>query len=495
MESENEELLVGCPNIISYESTKIIIKQMEKNICKIKIGGARGTGFFCKIPFPDKEHNLTVLITANHIINKNILNEENRKIPVKIKEENKKKIINLNNRMKYTNAEYDITIIEIKEEDDINYFLELDDVIMSDLLDNNNKNEDLEGKTLYILHYPGKKLSVSYGIFDKIFEDKKYLFTHKCSALEGSLGSPILNEESNKVIGIHLRGTIDKKYNKGTFLNYAIKEFIEVFNKTENNENTIIDEKEQNKLIKQFNKKYNTKIEKYFTTIELSNKQIGNEGLKILCDIEFKVLNSLYLFKNNISDIQALEKAKFDKLEVLSLSYNNISDISVLNKVNFFNLKELNLGNNNISDISVLEKVIFNKLEKLLLDHNKITNIDILDQTDFENLKELNLNNNRISNINVLENVEFPKLKKLNLEGNLIENIDVLEKVNFKELNDLNLFKNNISDINVFNKYKFFKLKMLNVNSNPLTESKNFLIIDKLKKINGLLFIGNFKDK
>ena len=67
--------------------------------------------------------------------------------------------------------------------------------------------------------------------------------------------------------------------------------------------------------------------------------------------------------------------------------------------------------------------------------------------------------------------------------------------MNFKELNDLNLFKNNISDINVFNKYKFFKLKMLNVNSNPLTESENFLIIDKLKKIEGLFFIGNFKDK
>ena len=67
--------------------------------------------------------------------------------------------------------------------------------------------------------------------------------------------------------------------------------------------------------------------------------------------------------------------------------------------------------------------------------------------------------------------------------------------MNFKELNDLNLFKNNISDINVFNKYKFFKLKILNGNINPLTKSKNFLIIDTLQKIDGLLFIGNFKDK
>ena len=165
MESENEELLVGCPNIISYESTKTIIEQMEKKICKIKIGHNRGTGFFCKIPFPDKEPNLTVLITANHIIDKNILDEE--RISIKIKEENEKKIINLNNRIKYTNEEYDITIIEIKEEDNIKNFLELDDIIMSDLLNNDNKNEEFEDKTIYILHYPDANLSVSYGIFIK----------------------------------------------------------------------------------------------------------------------------------------------------------------------------------------------------------------------------------------------------------------------------------------------------------------------------------------
>ena len=35
--------------------------------------------------------------------------------------------------MKYTNDEYNITIIEIKEEDNINSYLELDDTIMNDV--------------------------------------------------------------------------------------------------------------------------------------------------------------------------------------------------------------------------------------------------------------------------------------------------------------------------------------------------------------------------
>ena len=84
-----ENILTGYPNVISYECTKKIIEQMEKNICKIKIGKEQGTGFFCKIPFPDKDNMLPVFITNNHIIN---LKED--KIIIKIKEEKESLIIN-----------------------------------------------------------------------------------------------------------------------------------------------------------------------------------------------------------------------------------------------------------------------------------------------------------------------------------------------------------------------------------------------------------------
>ena len=53
MEINKESILIGYPNIISYESHNKIKEQMEKNICKITIGKIQGTGFFCKIPFPD----------------------------------------------------------------------------------------------------------------------------------------------------------------------------------------------------------------------------------------------------------------------------------------------------------------------------------------------------------------------------------------------------------------------------------------------------------
>ena len=514
MESINEDFFIS-PNFISYESTKKIIRQMERYICKLKSGETTGTGFFCLIPFPDMNNPLKVFITANHIIGEDLLNEKNGKISFKIWEESEKTILNLNNRMKYTNKEYDITIIEIKEEDNISNFLELDDLILSDLLENRNRNGDFEDKTLYITQYPSGNLSVSYGIFYDALLDKKYIFRHKCSTYNGTSGSPIFNEKSNKVIGVHLRSCGDKKYKEGSFLNYSIKEFIEKnyknYNEKENdninnnendnktkdkkNESTILSENEQKEKLKQFNKKYNTKVKKNAELIDLNTKNIGNDGLEKLCEIEFKELSNLQLFKNNISDIKPLKDAKFDKLEKLVLSYNSISDISALEKVNFLKLKELNLRHNNISDINVLKNVLLSNLEKLFLGNNNISNIEALEQADFEKLKELILNNNQIINIDALENVEFPKLKKLNLEGNKIQDVNVLQKVDFKELNELNFFNNKISDINVFNQCKFNKLRILYVNSNPLDIAKNLFIIGKLKKIKGLNFIGNFENK
>ena len=43
-------------------------------------------------------------------------------------------------------------------------------------------------------------------------------------------------------------------------------------------------------LLQEFNKKYNLNIQPDLTEINLSYKNIGNEGLKDLCQIEFKEL-------------------------------------------------------------------------------------------------------------------------------------------------------------------------------------------------------------
>ena len=468
MEKQKESLLNGYPNVISYECTKKIIEQMERNICKINIGEQQGTGFFTKIPFPNQNNMLPVLITNNHIINNDTLNKKNIKIKIYIKEDEDVKEIILNKRMKYTNEEYDTTIIEIKKEDNINNYLELDDIIINDISNNINKNKEYINKTIYIIQYPENNLSVSYGILDNIYEDKKYDFNHKCSTKFGSSGSPILNI-SNKIIGIHKEG-YNNKYNIGTFLNYPIREFIQL--NINNNE----------VLLKAFNSKYKLDIKSNkIHKLDLSCKNFGNEILNDLSKIEFKELKELDLGSNKISDINVLDKFKFNKLEILNLGDNHISDINILGNVNFNELKKLYLDRNKISDIKVLEKFKFDKLEILYLGSNQIKDINILENVKFKELKELDLGINQILDIKVLKKFEFNKLEILDLSANQKSDINILENVIFDELKELDLGNNKISDIKVLEKIKFNKLEILDLRGNQISNEENSGIISKLK--------------
>ena len=355
-------ILKGFPNILSYECSKILIEQMEKNICKIRIEEEQATGFFCKIPFPDRNNMLPVLITAGFFINEKILYNENQKIELIIKEEKNKRYLDLKDRIKYINQEYNTTIIEIKETDKIKNYLELNEYLIKDIENYQESkgildNEFIEN-TIYTLQYPEGELSVSYGLLNIIYIDKKFKFTHRCSTRGGSSGAPILTVD-NKVIGMHVEG--HKNFNIGTFLNYPIKDFVL--------KNGKIDEI----LLSNFNKKYNLNIEDFnITKLNLTRKFSGNELIKDLNKLKFNKLKELYLNDNDISDIKDLEKINLENLEILDLSNNDISNIDIFEKLKLYNLKKLFLIRNDITDIKVFARVNFENLETLDLRKNKI---------------------------------------------------------------------------------------------------------------------------
>ena len=354
-------VLLGYPQEATYEVIEIMLQQMRKTICKIRIAEMQGTGFFCKIPFPDLNNMLRVLITNNHIINRDLLFQKDAQISIGIKEEIDYKVFNLNDRIKYTNEEFNITIIEIKDEDKINSFLELDDALIKDIITNSNINKRFIDGTIYTLQYSEGRLSVSFGVLNNIYEDRKYCFSHKCCTKGGSSGSPILNINNNKVIGVLSEGF--SKFNKGIFLNEPIKEFIKL-----NFDNEF--------LLKEFNKKYNLNIRDInINKLDLRWKKLGNAGFEDLCKIEFKELKELILNNNNITDLGPLGKVKFEKMEILDLSQNKISDINPFENAPLGELKQLYLGYNNISDIKVFDKNILNKLETLHLNDNKIDKV------------------------------------------------------------------------------------------------------------------------
>ena len=121
-----ETLIENHPSPDDIEGIKIILSQMENCICKIIQKDRKGTGFFCKIPFPDKNNLLNVLLINNHILNENDINDnntikliaynkaKNRKIEIEIIMDESRKIYTYKN----DKEGIDMTIIEIKPNKD-----------------------------------------------------------------------------------------------------------------------------------------------------------------------------------------------------------------------------------------------------------------------------------------------------------------------------------------------------------------------------------------
>ena len=203
----------------TIETTYKIIYQMSNCICKIKNNQSIGTGFFCTIPYKNNA-KINALITSYQIINEFYI-QNNVIINLLLGDYNESKIIYLNpSRYIYFSQEYNITIIELKDYDNINNFIELDDNIFR-----NDIKSLYENESIYILQYlNGGKALVSYGIINIL--NGKFIY-HICGIESGAIGAPILNLTNNKIIGISLEYNNNfNNFKVGIVLKYAIREFI-----------------------------------------------------------------------------------------------------------------------------------------------------------------------------------------------------------------------------------------------------------------------------
>ena len=124
VKKENE--IKGSPEPVSISGTRIILNQMINCICKIKLNGVDGTGFFCEIN-DGNNNKLHFLVTNYHVIDKQYY-EENNKINLLLNDDTIIKELDIAIKRKtYFNKNYDIALIEIQNDDEITNFLELDD--------------------------------------------------------------------------------------------------------------------------------------------------------------------------------------------------------------------------------------------------------------------------------------------------------------------------------------------------------------------------------
>ena len=168
------------------------------------------------------------MITCNHILNENHI-KKGEKIQISFNNENEFIITIDGSTTTYTNEEYDITIIEIKgnKYNEIS-FLEIDNNINNTI----NLINIYKKKDIYLPHYQeGKDIKCSDGKLIDLYIDN-ITIKHNCTTEEGSSGSPIINKDSDEVIGIHIGDIPSEKLNKGIIIKKPIDDFIEKYKKS-----------------------------------------------------------------------------------------------------------------------------------------------------------------------------------------------------------------------------------------------------------------------
>ena len=190
-----------------------IVNTVIKSICKISIKMKNkdiknGTGFLMNI-----SNSIKYLITNYHVINPDLINED-----IEIEIWNHKIIkLDLNNyNIKYFEKPKDITILQIKNSDeiykDIN-FLNYDKNYI-------NGYEMYNNADVFSIEHPGgKSPACASGKILKIYDSE---FEHDIATDYGSSGCPImlLNDNINliQVVGIHKESHELEKTNGGTFI-------------------------------------------------------------------------------------------------------------------------------------------------------------------------------------------------------------------------------------------------------------------------------------
>ena len=511
-EMKDEKKIIGSADPVSIAGTKKILDQLINCICKIKIKEAFGTGFFCLVPFGNNEI-LKVLMTNYHVINEKYL-KENKNINLLINDNNEAIKIDLGiERKRYLNKDCDVTLIEIREEDKINNFLELDENLFKD-----NLEIIYEDKSIYILQYPnGKNACVSYGLLNSI--DKNDI-SHKCSTDNGSSGSPILNLENNKVIGIHKKGSTCFNFNLGTLLKFPINDFNEKYiNKSSNK---IIDEtnkKSEDSMHQENNKSKNKKLENIFIGEFNIKPEDINKDIQIINS--FENVKRINKWKNEKDDMKYENEKeikentqikingkfikfsycyKFEKEGYYIIEYSFKNNLRRTNHM-FYNcnkLTNLDFSNFNTKFVTNMNSMFSYCYSLTILD---LSNFDTQNVTDMNSmfsfcnsLRKLNLSNFNTKNI---ENMSWmfygcKSLKNLDLTNFNTSNVSNMNSMfSFcNSITDLNLSKFNtekVSDMNsMFSCCKsLINLNLTNFNTENVKDMNNiFSFCNSLKKKN-----------
>ena len=421
---------------VPVNDTVKIIKSICKVIYKENNVLFQVTGFFMLI------NNIKYLITNYHNIKENLINQI-----INIEIFNKNKIsmkLDINNRHIQFFKNIDITIIEIKESDDI---IKDIDFLNYDL-NYIGGYEQYKNMDIFTLEYSKDEIDVITGKIKDILND--FEFKHNIHTEQASSGSPIILSNSLKVIGIHKEGDRDAPINYGSFIGEIFKEY-KYFKNMQNidiNNNYIIGEIYISKDNIGEDIRIINSYEEYYREINIKDikEEYKNENEIKECIIEIngKKYPFSYFHKFEKEGKHQI-KYTFKKLltncscmfshcsSLINLNLSNFNTQNVTNMNSMFShcssLKDLNLSNFNTQNVIDMSWMFFgcislNDLNLSNFNTQNVTNMSFM-FSHCSSLKVLNLSNFNTQNVNnMCEMFSFSStLKDLNLSTFSTQNV------------------------------------------------------------------------
>ena len=456
--------------------------QYEESMCKIRyhkiinneLKYVYGSGFFLVINIKDIPFN-KCLITNNHVLNEDFF--KTNKV-IEIEYLNEIKIIQINKRRIFTNESLDFTCIEIFNNDNIKRFFLINKKILK-----YNINIFLN-KDIFILQYPqGEDISFSEGkIVSTHYED---FFTHNCSTLNGSSGSPIILREDSSVIGLHHSSLTENENNKIIEYNLSTS-FLSIvkyiLKKTANYQNNQIFIKQNNFINNNpnHNNIYNQIIGNNYFIAEYSvDEQNIYQNIKILNSYEqYKRENPQIAFNKNYENEKEL--IEFCKIEI---------DGKIIPFSYYYQFKNKNLRIKYIFTKNIRQmNYMFSGIKHLVnidlsnFDAQNVVNLDCMFY-QCNSLSSINLTNFNAQNVVSMNNFlsECVSLKIINLSNFNAPELTNMSKMfyHFNSLISINLLNLNIPKVTSM-EYMFYECKFLKM--------VNFLNINA-PKINNMAYM------
>ena len=485
------------------------IPKIIKSICKViyKENNIlfQGTGFFMLI------NDIKYLITNYHNIKENLISQiinieifNNHKISMKL---------DINNRHIQFFKNIDITIIEIKESDDI---IKDIDFLNYDL-NYIGGYEQYKNMDIFTLEYSKDEIDVITGKIKDILND--FEFKHNIHTEQASSGSPIILSNSLKVIGIHKEGDRDAPINYGSFIGEIFKEY-KYFKNIQNidiNNNYIIGEIYISKDNIGVDIRIINSYEEYYREINIKDikEEYKNENEIKECIIEINGKNYPFSYFHKFEKEGKHQiKYTFKKLltncgcmfsHCLSLINLNLSKFNTQNVTNMnsmfshcSSLNALNLSNFNTQNVIDMFGMFYKCSSLINLNLSNFNTKIVIDMSwmfkDCSSLKNLNLSNFNTQNVTNMSGMfsNCSSLIKLTLSNFNTKIVIDMSWMFFGciSLNDLNL--SNFNTQNVTNMSFMFShcssLKVLNL-SNFNTQNVNnmcemFSFTSSLKDLN-----------